>query len=187
MKTKIRIVKTSFGILLLVVAVVSLTHQVSATPEYFSELQKVYGNSSCTTCHFNSNGGGDLTGYGNKFAAQSGHIKDPGSALRTIGEPPIKAPIKMSEYVLALQGVYGNGSCTTCHVDKNGGDKLTVYGKKFAAQPRHSDDIIEATRAIGTPDEITNTDKKSPGFEIFVTIGTVSVIYMLRRNKIWRK
>ena len=196
MKSKIRIIKTSFGILLLMVVVVSLVHHVSAKPEYLPELQKVYGNGSCITCHFNLNGSGGLTGYGNKFAVQSGHVKDPASVLNTIGEPPIRAPIKMSEYLLALQGVYGNGSCITCHLNKNGNggddgdDELTVYGKNFAIQPNHSDDPIMAIRTIGRPDETANvttiekTEKKSPGFEIVATIGIISIMYILRRNKI---
>ena len=187
MKTKMRIVKTGFEILLLMVVVVSLAHQGSATPEYISELQKVYGSGSCTVCHFNSHNSdsGDLTVYGDKFAAQSSHFKDPVSALRIIGEPPVKVPIKMSEYVLVLQGVYGNGSCTICHVNNNGVDELTVYGKKFVTQPNYSDDPIAAIRAIGVPDEIVNTEK-SPGFEIVATIGIVSVIYMLRRSQLPR-
>ena len=189
MKSKMRIVKASFGMLLLIVVVVSLVHHVSAKPEYFSELQIVYGNGSCATCHLNSSGGGDLTGYGNKFASQSSHFKEPASALRTIGEPPINVPTKMSEYVLALQSVYGNGSCITCHVNKNGGDELTGYGKKFEVQPNHRSDPIVAIKAIGKPDETTNvtitekTEKKSPGFEIAVTIGAVSVMYLLKKIK----
>ena len=109
-------------------------------------------------------------------------------ALKAIGEPPVKVPIKMSEYLLALQGVYGNGSCTTCHV-KPSGNELAEYGKKFSAQQDHVNDPIAALRAIGAPGETVNvtttekTEKKTPGFETVVTIGMLSAIYMLR-NKI---
>ena len=193
MKTKMRIVKTSFGILLLVIIVVSLAQHVSATSEYFSEFQKIYGNGSCTTCHFNSNGGGNLTGYGNKFAAQSNHFKDPASALRIIGDAHTNISTKMSTYVLALQGVYGRGSCVTCHVEPNGGE-LNKYGAKFVAVPNHGNDPIVALRSIGSPDENANVttttvkiEKKSPGFGTFVTIGIISLIYTLGRYKRRRK
>jgi hypothetical protein len=95
----------------------------------------------------------------------------------------------MSEYLLALQGVYGNGSCTTCHI-KQGRSERTEYGKKFSIQPNHVNDPIAALRAVGAPGETVNvtttqkTEKRSPGFEIVVTIGMISAIYMLRKNKI---
>jgi hypothetical protein len=188
MDIKKRIGKTSFGILLLMVVTVTLVSQTSALPEYSSEIQKIYANDSCTMCHIDQNGGDNLTGYGIKFARQSNHVEYPADALRTIGEPPVKVPIKMSEYLLALQGVYGNGSCTTCHI-KPSGNELAEYGKKFAAQPDHVNDSIVALRVIGVPGEIVNVtttdekkEKKSPGFEIVVTIGMISVIYMLRRE-----
>lgn len=190
MNIKKRIGKMSFGLLLLTVVAIALVSQTSALPVYSSELQKVYGNGSCAMCHTNPNGGDGLTGYGTKFAGQSNHTKYPADALRAIGEPPVSIPIKMSIFVVALQGVYGNGSCTTCHVKSSGGE-LAEYGKKFSAQPGHDSGPIVAIRAIGSPEETVNvtttgenTEKKSPGFEIAVTIGMISVIYILRRNKI---
>lgn len=186
MNIKKRIEKTSFGILLLMVVAVTLVSQTSALPEYSSELQKLYTNGSCTVCHTDTNGG-DLTEYGTKFARQSNRAEYPADALKVIGEPPVKASMKMSEYLLALQGAYGNGSCTTCHVNSSGSE-LTEYGKKFVDQPDHVNDPIAALRAIGVPGETVNsaekTEKKSPGFEIIVTIGMISAIYVLRRNKI---
>ena len=133
-------------------------------------------------------GGDNLTGYGTKFALQPNHVEYPAAALKAIGEPPVDAPIKMSEFVLALQGVYGDGLCTVCHIKPNGGE-LTEYGKKFSAQPGHDNDPIVAIRAIGAPEEIVNVtatekaEKRSPGFEIVATIGMISAIYMLRKNK----
>ena len=189
MNIKKRIGKMSFGVLLLTVVVMALVYQTSALPEYSSELQKIYGNDSCTTCHVDPNGGDNLTGYGTKFARQSNHVEYPADALKVIGEPPVKASIKMSEYLLAFQGKYGNGSCTTCHVKPNGSE-LTEYGKKFSAQPDHVNDPIAALRAIGASVETVNvtttnkTEKRSPGFEIVVTIGMISAIYMLRKNRI---
>lgn len=189
MKIKKRIEKTSFGILLLMVVTMILVSQTSALPEYSSELQKIYANGSCTVCHTDPNGGDGLTGYGTKFAIQSNHAEYPTDALKAIGEPPVKASVKMSEYLLALQGAHGNGSCTTCHI-KSSGSELTEYGKKFAAQLDHVNDPIAALRVIGAPGETVNitttdkTEKRSPGFEIVVTVGMISAIYMLRRNKI---
>lgn len=193
MDIKKRIGKISFGVLLLTVVTVALVLQTSALPEYSSELQKLYGDGSCTVCHIDPNGGDNLTVYGIKFARESNHVEYPAAALKAIGEPPAKVPIKMSEYLLALQGAYGNGSCTTCHIYPNGGDNLTEYGKKFSSQQDHVNDPIAALRVIGAPGEIINiattektdkTEKKSPGFEIVVTIGMISAIYILRRNKI---
>src|SRR3990167_5877243 len=99
MNIKKRIGKMSFGMLLLIVVAAILVSQTSALPEYSSELQKIYGNGSCTTCHIDPNGGDNLTGYGNKFALQSNHVNDSIAALKAIGEPPVKVPIKMSEYL----------------------------------------------------------------------------------------
>lgn len=189
MNIKKRTGKISFGILFLMVVAVALVSHASALPEYVSELQKVYGNGSCNTCHIDQNGGDNLTGYGIEFAKQSNHVEYTADALETIGEPPVRASIKMSEYLLALQGKYGNGSCTTCHIKPNGSE-LTEYGKKFSAQPDHVNDPIAALRAIGASVETVNvtvtnkTEKKSPGFEIAVTIGMISAIYMLRKNRI---
>ena len=99
----------------------------------------------------------------------------------------------MSTYVLALQGVYGRGSCVTCHVEPNGGE-LNKYGAKFVAVPNHGNDPIVALRSIGSPDENANVttttvkiEKKSPGFGTFVTIGIISLIYTLGRYKRRRK
>src|SRR3990167_9414218 len=125
MNIKKRIGKTSFGVLLLTIVVVVLVSQISALPEYSSELQKIYGNGSCTTCH-----------------------------------------IKPSD------------------------TELTEYGKKFSVQPDHVNDPIMALRVIGVPGETINvtttekTEKKSPGFEIVMTIGMISAIYILRKNRI---
>lgn len=198
MNIKRRIGRIGFGILLLIVVAVALAPQSSALPAYSIELQNVYGNGSCVTCHLNSSGGGDLTGYGNKFAGQSNHAKYPAVALRAIGAPPVSVPIKMSMFVLALQGLYGNGSCTTCHVTSSGGE-FTEYGKKFSAQPGHDNEPIAAIKAIGPPGVVMgatttgetvsatttggNTGQKSPGFEIVVTIGIISAVYILRKNK----
>lgn len=190
MNIKKRIGKISFGVLLLTVVTMMLVLQTSALPEYSSELQKLYGNGSCTVCHINPNGGDNLTGYGIEFVREPNHVEYPATALKAIGEPPAKVPIKMSEYLLAFQGKYGNGSCATCHIDPNGGDNLTEYGKKFSSQPDHVNDPIAALRAIGVPGDTVNiattekTEKKSPGFEIVVTIGMISAIYILRRNRI---
>lgn len=188
MNIKKRIGKMSFGILLLTVVVMALVYQTSALPEYSSELQKIYGNGSCTTCHIDPNGGDNLTGYGTEFARQSNHVEYPTAALKAIGEPPVKASIKMSEYLLALQGKYGSGSCTTCHIKTNGSE-LTEYGKKFSTQSDHINDPVAALKAIGKPEDTVNvttteiSKKKSPGFEIIVAIGMISAIYMLRRDK----
>lgn len=192
MNIKKRIGKMSFGILLLVVVAMILMAQTSAHPEYFSALQNVYGGGSCATCHIDPNGGSGLTGYGSKFASQSNHAGDPATALKAIGEPHVEAPRNMSTFVLALQGVYGNGSCATCHINPNGGKDLTIYGKKFSAQSGHDSDPIVAIRVIGSPEEnaatmattVETTEKKSPGFEIVVTIGMISAIYIFRKNKI---
>lgn len=194
MKIKKRIGKMSLGVLLLTVVSLVLIAQTSAHPEYFAALQNVYGGGSCATCHIDPNGGSGLTGYGSKFALQSNHAGDPVAALKAVGNP-VKASINMSTFVLALQGVYGSGSCTTCHIGSGGG-KITDYGTKFSNQPGHDSDPIVAIRAIGPPEQNVNatvttptptvgmTEKKSPGFEIVVTIGIISAIYILRKNRI---
>ena len=118
MNIRTRIGKMSFGILLLMVVV--LASQASALPAYSSELQKIYGNGACTVCHIDPSGGDGLTGYGNKFALQPNHVEYPAGSLKAIEEPHVDASIKMSEFVLELQGAYGNGLCTTCHIKLSG-------------------------------------------------------------------
>lgn len=86
----------------------------------------------------------------------------------------------MQTYSSALKTVYGNGSCSTCHVNPNGGNDLTAYGNKFMDQPNYSNEPETALKAIGTPPGMVG--KKSPGFDIVIILGIISIIYVLMRK-----
>jgi spore germination protein YaaH len=64
----------------------------------------------------------------------------------------VEIPVTLSipDYVAPLQSTYNNGSCTTCHIMYNGGDR-NDYGTFFENQPNHDIDSIAALRAIGPP------------------------------------
>lgn len=111
------------------------------------------------------------------------------------------------QYLVALRFVYGDGSCTSCHIDQNGGKLLNDYGTKFGAQPIHIKDSVLALRAIGDPNnstliisKVTKTptttsiavtsaviatvpvvpSEKSPGFGVIFTMIFILIIYVLR-------
>jgi len=56
-----------------------------------------------------------------------------------------------SEYVTALQDVYGRGTCLDCHTGPNGGKSLTAYGSSFKAQSGYKSNTVAAVQAIGQP------------------------------------
>lgn len=106
-------------------------------------------------------------------------------------------------YYSAFQKVYGNNSCGVCHMSQDGGDDLIAYGNKFMSQPNYSDNSEKTLRTIGAPpgmvpiatetvgtmaEQATDipdetTEKESPGFDIIATIGIISAMYMLGRDK----
>lgn len=61
------------------------------------------------------------------------------------------------EYDNALEKVYGDRSCTTCHIDSEGGKQLQEYGGKFNAQQNYKNDPEAALRAIGAPPVMKET------------------------------
>ncbi len=80
-------------LLVLTVAALIGIPQVFALSSYVTAFQKVYTGGSCGTCHVDPAGGGTLTDYGSKFAAQSNHKTDPVAALNAIGPAPGTSPL----------------------------------------------------------------------------------------------
>lgn len=58
-----------------------------ARPQYYANLNAVYGDGSCGTCHIRASGGGARNDYGTLFENQPNHYSDSGAALRAIGAP----------------------------------------------------------------------------------------------------
>jgi PGF-CTERM protein len=75
-------------ILFFVVLVILRVPASLAKPEYLTNLNQVYGNGSCATCHVNSSSDGPRTLYGTLFENQPNFTTNPSAALRAIGAPP---------------------------------------------------------------------------------------------------
>lgn len=58
-----------------------------AKSQYLKDLDEVYGEGSCDTCHVNGSADGPRTPYGTLFENQPNHRSDPAEALKTIGSP----------------------------------------------------------------------------------------------------
>ena len=96
------------------------------------------------------------------------------------------------EYMAAIQSIYGTNLCAECHIDQNGGKSLTDFGIKFKAQPNYEADpaaaynIVkgnESVTAVPTTVKGNEPEKKSPGFDILLTIGIISAIYILHKKR----
>ncbi len=66
------------------------------------------------------------------------------------------------QYLTNLSAVYGDGSCTSCHVKASGGGPRNSYGIMFENQPDHAIDPSAALKAIGSPSAATNTPTSTP-------------------------
>src|SRR5574341_639775 len=65
--------------------------------------------------------------------------------------------LAIPQYLTNLTAVYGDGSCTTCHVNATGGGTLTPYGSLFASQPNYRTDPSAALMEAGTPPGMNTT------------------------------
>ena len=74
-------------LLMLTLIILIVIPESLARPEYLPDLNAVYGNGSCVTCH-NRDSGGALNTYGNLFENQANFDADPVTALKAIGRPP---------------------------------------------------------------------------------------------------
>jgi hypothetical protein len=106
-------------------------------------------------------------------------------------------------YYSALTSTYGStgSACETCHINSSGGGERNAYGKLFESQANHIANPSAALRAIGAPPgwqnttsspeatiqvpiaPITEPTKKSPGIGMFVAIGLICAMYIIRRRK----
>lgn len=71
--------------------------------------------------------------------------------LTLLAQAGVPGALALPQYLTNLTAVYGDGSCSTCHVNASGGGKLTPYGSLFASQPNHAIDPTSALIAAGTP------------------------------------
>lgn len=109
------------------------------------------------------------------------------------------------EYLGSLTKVYGEGSCSTCHVNATSDGPRTDYGKLFENQPGHAANASAALIAIGAPptaalvSETTATPEataiptstavtatetpEAPGFGIFLSlVGLFALALIMKRN-----
>lgn len=185
MKTKI---KTMGLILLILTAMIVFVSQVSAKPEYAAPLQNAYGKGSCIDCHTNPSGGKSLTAYGSEFKSQPNYKSAPSAAILAIG-PPGGTPITNTTPLVAetTVAVSTPNITTVAHADS-------------------TPVVTETTAVVSTPEAVQTTsgsDKKdkesdekkeendekeetmaSPGFGTILTIGIVSIVYILRRHRL---
>lgn len=71
--------------------------------------------------------------------------------LTLLAQAGVPGALALPQYLTNLTAVYGNGSCSTCHVNNSGGGTLTPYGSLFASQPNYRDDSSAALMEAGTP------------------------------------
>jgi len=110
-----------------------------------------------------------------------------------------------SEYLGSLIKVYGEGSCSTCHVNATSDGPRTSYGMLFENQTNHAANASAALIAIGAPPTaaliseatatpeataiptttaVTTTETpKAPGFGIFLSlVGLFALALLVKRN-----
>ena len=61
------------------------------------------------------------------------------------------------EYLTNLTGIYGAGSCDTCHLNGTSDGPRTPYGISFENQANHATNASAALIAIGAPPDATIT------------------------------
>ena len=183
-----RKIKTIGMILLILTAMITaFVIQVSAKPEYVAPLQDAYGKGSCADCHTNPSGGKSLTAYGSEFKSQPNYKSATSAAILAIG-PPGGTPVVTATPIVAQTTIVASTPNTTA-----------------VATAISTPVITETTTIVSTPVVIKTTsgdDKKdkdsdekkeendekeetmaSPGFGTIVTVGIVSIVYILRRYK----
>ncbi len=187
MKTTVKIKTVGIILLILLTTITVFVPQVLAKQEYLAPLQSVYVKGACTDCHTNPSGGKSLTAYGSEFKSQPNYKSDPSSAILAIGQPPGSTPATTDTVVVTP-------SATATLIST---PKVTTV-----STPNETSEAVVTSAAVSTP-VITQTTNKmdkeldekeeernekdetreSPGLGIIITIGIVSMVYILRRNK----
>ncbi|NJD52850.1 MAG: hypothetical protein FIB07_08295 [Candidatus Methanoperedens sp.] len=108
-------------VMLLLFTVVALSEvpEASARSEYLTNFSAVYGDGSCAICHVNPAGGGTLTAYGSRFAAQPNYTANVSAALIATGRPTIQVQIITPE-----EGSTVNGAVDTAEMQVMNGCQI---------------------------------------------------------------
>lgn len=199
MKTTAKIKKVGIVLLILIATITIFVPQVLAKQEYLTSLQSAYSKGSCTDCHTDPSGGKSLTTYGSEFKSQSNYKNNPSAAILAIGQPPGNAT--------ATSTVVASPSATATNTTVAASPKATTTltstpnaTNTKISTPNETAVVAATSAAVSTPvvtqtiiksrkgekeEEKDEKDeaKETPGFGIAVTIGIVSMVYLLRRYK----
>jgi len=160
-------------ILLLATVVVILGVSASfAYPVYMKNMNEIYGNGSCATCHENGTSGGPRTSYGTLFEDQSNHAANASAALIAIGKPPTTAT-NLTNIPDVDETNENETNATEIAIEEGNITPLNT--------------VVEP----GTPVEKTieptipvSTIKPSPGFGIVISVVVVlSMIYLFGKRR----
>ncbi len=160
-------------ILLLATVVVILGVSASfAYPAYLKNINEVYGNGSCATCHENGSKDGPRTSYGTLFEGQPNHADNASAALIAIGQPPTTAT-NLTNIPDVNETIENETNATEIAIEAGNVTPLNT-----AVEP-------------GTPVETTikptipvSTTKPSPGFGIVMSVVVVlSITYLFGKRR----
>ena len=118
-----------------------------------------------------------MNDYGTKFKAQPNYKSDPASALQAIGAPP--GTTSATPTITAT--VVSTPEVTTTETQVATPTVVETSQPIITDTKENDKDGKEEENS-----EKEETSEKSPGFGIFVTIGMISAIYMLRGYKTGR-
>ena len=144
-----------------------------AYPAYLNNMNEVYGNGSCVTCHENGPSGGPRTSYGTLFEGQPNHADNASAALIAIGQPPTTAT-NMTTNIPDVDETNENETNAT-EIAIEAGNVTPLNTAVEPATPVET--TIEPTISI-------STTKPSPGFGIVMSVVVVlSIIYLFGKRK----
>lgn len=184
---------TKILILLLLITVVMVSvPQTLAKPQYATALDTAYGVSSCTVCHNDPGGGKSLTDYGSKFRSQSVYKSDPATVLKNIGVPPGATPVVTTTVVSTPTATNAGTAVPTVTEPVVTVPKATEPKVTMPAVVETTVEPIETSEKEDDKEsekgtEVEETREKSPGLGIIATIGIMSTLYIMRRQKIGKR
>lgn len=174
-------------LILLVATILVFVPEVSAKSEYVKPLQDKYGTGSCLDCHTGPSGGKSLTAYGSSFKSQPGYKSDAVSAVSAIGPPPGGVPVVTDTVVGSPNDTATNTAVVTPSDTTISETTLPVVTQTVVASQTT---VKSDTNKKEEPDEKEEEKEEkeeteeSPGFGTFITIGIISIIYIIRRYRL---
>lgn len=178
---KIRTKIGTMGLVLLLILMAGvLVPQTLAKPQYATALQTTYGSSLCINCHTDPSGGKSLTDYGSKFKSQQNYKSDPNGALQAIGAPP--GTVTITDVATPTIATLSETPTVADTQIATPTTLETVNPVNTKSNEKEKEEANEKEEETSEKEE-THT---APGFDIVITVGIVSTLYVLRRYKIGR-